>query len=360
MNISISRICGMLLAGAMLVGCIPGSETRRPVTDSPSASADQDLPGVSSQPAPLTRIQQVQAALKISFPSSSVKPAGKPWKIMNPNGYTGGIAEMCQKFGLTAAECVEYQTQRTTSQCWADEVPNGIVLDDLLFTKSGEHLVQHQVLVSLENPPSKQALLCRVGKSIIVHFLGCGNYGRVRNVTLSPSPRPPQQAVEPVPQPTPSDREVLVFHHFRSTQKAVELKKGAGDSRHIGREVRQAAARGEASRVNQCYPFGVEFLDIGSTDLQLLLDGKALSPVKREGSIVRYEFAACGEMSVSFPPGFVNRQTWFRIPREFTKGYYYPLGFFSTKPGELYDAFRKEGSPQDALFVIGAEAKPLS
>ena len=172
------------------------------------------------------------------------------------------------------------------------------------------------------------------------------------------SPGAPAPRIASAPQPAAvMFPDVLIFNLFEPTGEAERLRKEGGDSRMIGETVRRAAALGRAERTKDCRPFGVEMINAGASNTTLYLgEQKPIQPVKREGAVLRYEFPGCGETLISVPPGFVGEQMWLRVPREFTKGYLYPLGIFSTKPGELYRILRKEnGSPVNMNLVVGSK-----
>ena len=180
---------------------------------------------------------------------------------------------------------------------------------------------------------------------------------------LTPGAQPPAPRVASAPQPVVvGDERVIIFHLFKPEGEALRLKRGesGSNSRDIGDKVRRAAATGHASYVDQCYPFGIEFFSIGSSETTLLLNGNPLRPVEQKGAMVRYEFAACARSELKVPPGFITTGTWVEIPPKFTADYYYPLNTWKSKPGELERVFRVQGSPQDGLFVVNKGTKPIS
>lgn len=131
-----------------------------------------------------------------TFPSSSVTPQGSSWRTMHKDGYTGGFAEACNLLGLSGNECRKYESMHNTGQCSVLNVPDGIVLDRLVFTKGGKHRVQQNVRVDLKNPPTRETTVCDLGGGVYaMRFHGCGNHALVRTYStrvevLPPAPKP--------------------------------------------------------------------------------------------------------------------------------------------------------------------------
>lgn len=138
------------------------------------------------------------AAQAEGFPTSTTAPKGSAWKHMHASGFTGGYEKGCQLIGLTSAQCSQYIEMHSKGQCQVIDVPNGIVLDRLTFTRNGVHRVQKKVLVELINPPSRKTEVCDLGGGLYaMRFHGCDNHGLVR----ASAPVPRQTVVIPPPQP---------------------------------------------------------------------------------------------------------------------------------------------------------------
>ncbi len=118
-----------------------------------------------------------------AFPTSSRTPRGKPWrKMTNGDGFTGSMADACRALRLSKKECETYQSMHSGGKCTVMNVENGTVLDYLTYTVAGKHISQPDVLVSLENPPTRQATVCDLGGDVYaIRFHGCNNHAVVRS-----------------------------------------------------------------------------------------------------------------------------------------------------------------------------------
>jgi hypothetical protein len=170
----------------------PGLNQALAQVNAPAPSKPVPTNVSAAPPATVTPVAAQASLPPFHFPTSSARPVGEPWRTQHPNGFLGDVDVMCRLFGYTGANakaCQEYKEQMATGKCWEAELPNGVVFDDLLFTKNGKHVVDHNVLVDLREPViSRKTRLCRVGNDIVALILGCGNYGRIKAV-------PPQAAL---------------------------------------------------------------------------------------------------------------------------------------------------------------------
>jgi hypothetical protein len=120
-----------------------------------------------------------------NYPSSS-DSSKHTWSKMGNNPYSGGIEEACSLVGLSIPECAEYQRLRAGDTCTYMDVPNGVVLDKLIFTKGGKDIVQNDVKVALTSAPTRRSRVCGVGGKAVISFDGCNNLAAVGG---KPAPR---------------------------------------------------------------------------------------------------------------------------------------------------------------------------
>lgn len=189
------------------------------------------------------------------FPTSRNAPQGKPWGTMHSQGFTGGYDVACGLLGLTHNQCVMYQEMHSRGTCQVMDVPNGIVLDRLTFTRNGKHQVDHGALVALRNPPTRKTEVCDLGGGVIaMRFHGCNNHAIVRGWM----PRP-VVAVQPAVC-TPEHLVSLTVWEakagsFRGVSEAISASRsGAGHyapgdvSRKFGATFRRAHAEGQLQK----------------------------------------------------------------------------------------------------------------
>jgi hypothetical protein len=129
-----------------------------------------------------------------AFPSSPHAAKGKPWTHMRKNGFTGSIQDACGLMGLTDVECSTYKYKHENGLCEYMDVPNGVVLDALTYTRGNKNYAQKDVLVKLKNLSTRKTEVCDLGGGVYaMRFLGCGNHGLVRGFF----PAPETAAVQP-------------------------------------------------------------------------------------------------------------------------------------------------------------------
>lgn len=115
------------------------------------------------------------------FPTSIQPAQGTPWVIMAEAPYTGTLDEACLLMGLGREECDRYRDMRESDQCVTMHVPNGIVLDALTFTPHYGNTARYNVLVELQEPPTREVTVCDLGNGVwAMEFRGCNNHGLVR------------------------------------------------------------------------------------------------------------------------------------------------------------------------------------
>ncbi len=232
-----------LLAGVVLVGCA------------------NMQPGQQPQPAPTqpdsqkTAVAQTSAPMHVTFPTSKGAPQGKPWGTMHAQGFTGGYDVACKLLGLTHNQCVMYQEMHSRGACQTMDVPNGVVLDRLTFTREGKHQVDYGALVALRNPPTRKTEVCDLGGGVIaMRFHGCNNHGIVRGwapksapVVVQPTACVPEHLVELA---VWEEKAVMILG---VSQAIAASRSGAGYfasgdvSRRFGAVFRKARAEGKLS-----------------------------------------------------------------------------------------------------------------
>ncbi len=183
----IQSVLVALLAVAVLGAC---SSVKESIHKATAPTTPQQASPAQSVVTPTVPAYAPQAIASVTrkelgqFPSSSAKPVGKPWQKMHVQGFTGNYKEACILLGLTSAECKKYEASHSAGTCTVMEVPNGVVLDRLTFTRDGKHQVQGSVKVDLKNPPSRKAEVCDLGGGVIaIRFWGCNNHALVRGWT---------------------------------------------------------------------------------------------------------------------------------------------------------------------------------
>ncbi len=147
----------------------------------PAVSKPAITPPATSMSAPQVSVPTTRSVLGL-FPTSSVKPMGKPWGVMHPEGFTGGYTVAGKLLGLSDAQVKKYNDMHSAGVCTVMDVPNGVVLDRLTFTRNGKHQVQNSVKVDLKDPPSRKVEVCDLGDGVIaMRFHGCNNHALVRD-----------------------------------------------------------------------------------------------------------------------------------------------------------------------------------
>lgn len=204
---------GMMVTLALLLGaCDHELDMRGGLFGAPPVAAQTPPVRTTFVPDGKTQISVAAAPMtQVPFPSSRYpRGKGKPWQTMHEDGYVGSLADACILGGLTSAQCTKYERMVSSGQCRVMILPNGVVLDRLIFSKSGKHFYDAQALVDLQNPISRDATVCDIGGGIIfgrVH--GCNNYFRVNGTlrhapqAVAPPPKPKPQAVAPAPSVAP-------------------------------------------------------------------------------------------------------------------------------------------------------------
>jgi hypothetical protein len=122
------------------------------------------------------------------FPTSQASPRGKPWRYMHRDGYTGGADEACKLMGLNRAQCDQYNSMVAAGTCSVQLMPNGVVLTAMGYTNARSHqsYAEHNVLVDLKNPLSREVMLCRLGPGLYVgRAFGCDNPVRIEGADVS-------------------------------------------------------------------------------------------------------------------------------------------------------------------------------
>ncbi|MFZ2252889.1 MAG: hypothetical protein WAW13_01795 [Minisyncoccia bacterium] len=143
-----------------------------PSKNAPQASATATSASAGTQPVTVTVLGD--------FPTSKAKPLGK-WETMHPDGFTGGFDVACKLLGLSTANCGTYKKMHNEGSCVLMDVPNGVVLDRLTFTKkNGQSESRPKMKVDLKGPPTRTANVCKLSDDVIaIRFLGCGNHALV-------------------------------------------------------------------------------------------------------------------------------------------------------------------------------------
>ncbi len=129
------------------------------------------------------------------FPTSQAPARGKPWRYMHRDGYTGGEETACKLLSLTKAQCDQYNSMVAAGACSVQLMPNGVVLTAMAYTRSSTHesYAEHNVLVDLKNPLSREVVLCKLAPGFYVgRAFGCNNPVRIEGADVSrPAMLPP-------------------------------------------------------------------------------------------------------------------------------------------------------------------------
>jgi hypothetical protein len=151
-----------------------------PVSYETASQPAAPAPAIVAQATPAKAAQPVTTTVLGDFPTSKVKPLGT-WETMHQDGFTGGFDGACKLLGLNAASCTTYKKMHSEGSCVLMEVPNGVVLNRLTFTKkNGMSESRQNVTVALKNPPTRKASVCNLGGDVMaIRFLGCGNHAMV-------------------------------------------------------------------------------------------------------------------------------------------------------------------------------------
>jgi hypothetical protein len=186
-----------------------------------ATQAEEPLPGEEEIIVASDQGSDTHAAVTFTFPSSHAKPKGSAWKHMHASGFTGGYEKGCGLIGLTPTQCAKYTKMHSDAVCQIVDVPNGIVLDRLTFSRNGTHHVQKNVLVDLQNPITRKTEVCDLGNGLYaMRFHGCDNHGLVRLHIHVPKPvavierrveLPPVVVYTPTENPRPQRRALHVI-----------------------------------------------------------------------------------------------------------------------------------------------------
>lgn len=170
-----------LLATLVLVGCgsTPRQNQSNNFTAQP-ASAPAVIATASPPQDPLVVRPKKEQQVVGQFPTSSKPAQGKPWTTMHDNGFTGDYKEAGNLLGLSSAQAKKYEAMHSAGSCQVMEVPNGVVLDRLTFTRDGKHLPDYGAKVALVNPSSRKTEVCDLGGgTFAMRFHGCNNHAVV-------------------------------------------------------------------------------------------------------------------------------------------------------------------------------------
>lgn len=197
---SMIRATMALLATFVLVGCgstpWQSQSTNNPVaqpTQAPAVVMTQAAPA-ASQPL-VARPKKEHQVVVGQFPTSSKPAQGKPWTTMHAQGFTGNYSEASKLLGLNTAQAKKYEEMHSAGACQVMDVPNGVVLDRLTFTRDGKHHIDYGAKVALENPSSRKTEVCDLGGGVVaMRFHGCNNHAVVvgwnAKATVIPTPAP--------------------------------------------------------------------------------------------------------------------------------------------------------------------------
>lgn len=140
-----------------------------------------------------------------TYPSSKDAPRHE-WETMGSNPFTGMPYEGCQRLGFSAELCTKYLLLRDANSHSGDcnymDVPNGTVLDQLLF---GNGIVLEDVLVNLKTFTTRRSLVCELDGKALISFDGCNNLAVVNHWSFDEVPvrgsvaRPYQEPVRSCP-----------------------------------------------------------------------------------------------------------------------------------------------------------------
>lgn len=173
-GISLMSGCSTIGSGLQSLG--------KTIAEAPSKNARQTSAAAASASA---GTQPASVTVLGDFPTSKAKPLGK-WETMHPDGFTGGFDVACKLLGLSTTNCGTYKKMHNEGSCVLMDVPNGVVLDRLTFTKvNGKSESRPKMKVNLKDPPTRTANVCKLSDDVIaIRFLGCGNHGLVTGYKL--------------------------------------------------------------------------------------------------------------------------------------------------------------------------------
>ena len=178
----IIRALVALLATSVLVGC--GS--MQPMWSSKTTTTVKRTETSAPAPAPVAPQGAIEAKPALQeqvvgqFPTSSKPAQGKPWTTMHAQGFTGNYGEASKLLGLSTAQAKKYEEMHSAGSCQVVDVPNGVVLDRLTFTRGGKHHIDHGAKVALVNPSSRKTEVCDLGGGVVaMRFHGCNNHAVV-------------------------------------------------------------------------------------------------------------------------------------------------------------------------------------
>jgi hypothetical protein len=269
-----------LLATFTLVGCgaLPqlGEQQQQAqqtqVDGGSTVVAPQGTVTKTAKPA-VSKEQQVVG----NFPTSAKPAQGKPWSTMHAQGFTGSYAEASKLLGLSPAQAKKYEEMHSADACQVMEVPNGVVLDRLTFTRDGKHHIDYGAKVALVNPSSRKTEVCDLGGGVMaMRFHGCNNHA----VVVGWKPGKATAAPASVPAtacPNPVMVRVNVWNsrvvEFPGAQEAVALAKTSSESyfnpkdlsRGIGDKLLLAGKQGSISRSTVAHEMTVTVMKANGT-----------------------------------------------------------------------------------------------
>ena len=190
----------------LLVGC---AAMPQPVEEQQQQPQMQKAPRMRApvqRERAITQVASQEQQVVGEFPTSRGKPQGKPWVHMHHEGFTGSYQVACGLLGLTHQQCVMYEEMHDRGTCVVMDVPDGVVLDRLTFTRNGKDQIDYGAKVALQNPPSRKTEVCDLGGGVIaMRFHGCNNHAVVKGwnkpliTKVAPAPREEKQVRQPLP-----------------------------------------------------------------------------------------------------------------------------------------------------------------
>lgn len=297
---SMIRATMALLATLVLVGC--GAMPQFGQSSNNNTAKPSPAPAVGTASVPATPqgavVPQVQQAGG-QFPSSSRPAQGKPWTTMHAQGFTGNYSEASKLLGLNSAQAKKYEEMHSAGACQVMDVPNGVVLDRLTFTRAGRHHIDHGAKVALVNPSSRKTEVCDLGGgTFAMRFHGCNNHAVVVGW------KPARATVAPAPAPVVStcvetQRIRLVIWEPKAVEipgvrQAIAVSGGSsyydsGDvSRGFGKAFRAEKSAGRLNLGKKPTPVVISLLKANGTEERL------------------YSGQVVGSYSFSMPSGFVE------------------------------------------------------
>lgn len=304
---SMIRAVVALLAIRFLVGCgampqFGQSSNNNTAKPSPAQATDvtpasQVAPQGATAEKPVAPQGQPVAG---QFPTSSKPAQGKPWTTMHAQGFTGNYSEASKLLGLTSAQAKKYEEMHSAGACQVMEVPNGVILDRLTFTRAGKHHIDYGAKVALVNPSSRMTEVCDLGGgTFAMRFHGCNNHAVVVGW------KPARATVAPAPAPAVSttcvetQRIRLVIWESKAVEvpgvrQAIAVSGGSsyydsGDvSRGFGKAFRAEKSAGRLNLGKKPTPVVISLLKANGTEERL------------------YSGRVVGSHSFSMPSGFVE------------------------------------------------------